>query len=716
LRRAAFDYLACRRHVLLDMHVPDWDERLLRDFDPVAMAALYRRAGAEAVMLYCNSHVGLCYWPTRVGAVHGGIGGRDLVGEAVRLAHEDGMAACAYYSLNFNNWAYHEHPDWRLAPAVPDVQFSAPTSKYGLCCPNNPGFHEFELEQVRELASGYDFDAFFFDMMFWPAVCVCDRCRSRWREEGGGEIPSVVDWFSPEWCAFQAARERWLAERFAELVKEVKSRLEIPVFLNAGMIQTGWIHGQSHALLDHNDLLGGDPTEPDDSALAYGLLLAGLTPTTLQFMYAFSGYIGGAGYLRSVEEQQLRYALPLAALGGQYMAIDAVEPNGGVNPAAYEVDLAQVFTAMEPYGELAPGRPVGDVSVYWSLPSQVDFAENGTPLSDPSFSALSQSPLPHGEAVLGVVEAARACLPVGVVTRKDLGRLGDCPLVVLPNVLRMDEEEVAAVREYVAGGGRVVASGYTSLVGTDGVRHDDFRLADVFGCHFDGIEEAGISYARPRDELLAESITPLTRVPFAGEPATIDPGGRRGTSIAVVADDDTEVLATLTRPYAEGRGTKGDRAWASIHATPPFEDTDQPVVVRHRFGKGEAVYLAGDLDARAAESAAARRLMLAILRSVLPEPSFEVDGDPGVWAIGHRLDGAGGLRLALLNYPGCLPARRSGRLRVAIAAPAGKRIARIARFPSGARVDFEPNGSGGADLELDGIDRIAVLEALFAEA
>src|SRR5437762_1011930 len=102
--RPDFDYLACQRHILLDMHIPDWDEGFLAQFDPVEMADLYQRAGADAVMLYANSHVGMCYWPTRVGHMHNGIAGRDIFGETVGLLHQRDIAVCCYYSSHFNNW------------------------------------------------------------------------------------------------------------------------------------------------------------------------------------------------------------------------------------------------------------------------------------------------------------------------------------------------------------------------------------------------------------------------------------------------------------------------------------------------------------------------------------------------------------------------------------------------------------------------------------
>jgi Hypothetical glycosyl hydrolase 6 len=714
-----FDYLASKRHVLVDMQTPDWDERLLRDVDPPTLARLCRTAGAEAMMLYCNSHTGLCNWPSRVGAVHKNLEGRDLVAELVSATHEGEMAACAYYSVIFNNWGYLEHPDWRLVPAMPEPLFTSPSSRYGLCCPNNPEFYEFEREQVVELASGYEFDAFFLDMVFWPTVCACAHCQQRWSKEGGegadAGLPTVVDWYSPRWCRFQAARERWLTEHCAALVAEIKRHRDIPVFINGHHVLHGWVKGFSHELIDCNDLLGGDPIAPYNSAVAFGLLLADLTPTTLQYMHAFTGYIGGSARLTAAEEQKLRYALPTAALGGQYMAIDAVEPEGTLNPALYDGVLADVFASMKRHEGAATGSLIADVGVYWSLASQVDLAHNGKQLSDPAHTASPLALSPHAEAVTGVLEATRAQLPVKVVTKRSLDELDATPLIVLPNLLRMDEEEVDAVREYVGGGGRLLASGYTSLVGTDGTLHDDFLLADVFGCHFSGFDDAVVGYLRPHDSALAEAIAPLHYAPSFGDPFPVGGRAECAPAIRITAGPEAEILATSSRPYGAGRGNKDDQDWSSIHAAPPFADTAEPAIVRHRYGKGEAIYLTADLDSRLRQEGPSRKLLGALLRSLLPDrSSFEVEGDPGIWAVGHRLEDGPGIRLAFLNYPDALPARPSRPLQVRVKVPDGVSSVSAKELFTGDPVAVDLDADRGARFEIGGIDEMSVVELLFA--
>ena len=135
MRKPKFDYLKCQRQILVDMHVPDWDPGFLADYDPIRMVDLYQKSGAQAVMHYCNSHMGLCYWPCSVGEMNKVLKGRDIVGETVTELHRRGIASCAYYSCIFNNWAWTNHPNWRMVPAGPDGE-GTPGSRYGVCCFN----------------------------------------------------------------------------------------------------------------------------------------------------------------------------------------------------------------------------------------------------------------------------------------------------------------------------------------------------------------------------------------------------------------------------------------------------------------------------------------------------------------------------------------------------------------------------------------------------
>ena len=97
-------YKNCYRRHLLDMHLDDWDPDFLSKFSPEEYVENLKKAKIQNAMLYYQSHVGLCYWPTKSGEMHKGLIGReDIVKRLTDLCHENNIKVVGYYSLNYNN-------------------------------------------------------------------------------------------------------------------------------------------------------------------------------------------------------------------------------------------------------------------------------------------------------------------------------------------------------------------------------------------------------------------------------------------------------------------------------------------------------------------------------------------------------------------------------------------------------------------------------------
>ena len=58
-----------RRH-LIDMHIDDWNDEFLSQFDTDAYVNNLINAKVQNAMIYLQSHVGLCNFPTQVGTMH----------------------------------------------------------------------------------------------------------------------------------------------------------------------------------------------------------------------------------------------------------------------------------------------------------------------------------------------------------------------------------------------------------------------------------------------------------------------------------------------------------------------------------------------------------------------------------------------------------------------------------------------------------------------
>ena len=214
---------------------------------------------------------------------------------------------------------------------------------------------------------------------------------------------------------------------------------------------------------------------------------------------------------------------------------------------------------------------------------------------------------------------------------------------MLPNVTVLDDTEIGAIRDFVAAGGGLYASGRTSLFNPAGGQRRDFGLAAVFG----------VSYL----DQLPDAQTFLSPTPaggrfFAGmpdrRPLTL-PSRQQRTRAA----DQAEVLATVTRAWTDPQG----EAYASIIANPQAGPTALPALVASQFGAGRSVYSAGVLEA--GQHRFHRATLLALVRSLARRDYWvEVQAPPGVEVMLYDQPSRSRLVAHLLaRQP---PARRAG--------------------------------------------------------
>lgn len=627
------DYLASRRRLLLDMHIPDWDDGFLARYDPAALARVYQMSGAGGALVYCKSHMGLSYWPSPVGGVHRAARERDLVGETKAALEAAGIGVAAYHSVIFDNWAAEAHAGWRVVPATRELgyEWALLGPRYGTLCPNQRDYVEYEKQQITALLDRYDFETLWIDMAFWTTICVCDACADRFRAEHRSEIPRRIDWRSAVWTTFQSARERWIAGFIDELQATARAvRPGIAVTHNLAPGLRDWSRGQrsEDARLDDfvaGDLYGGF----DEQVFVLGLMRALRPGVRAEFMTTRTKNLFNHSSTKS-QHEMLTQAYAAVAADTAFLFIDAVEPSGHLNELIYE-RIGGVFAATSAFDSELGGSEITDVAVYYSDDSRIDEAENGSPIGAPHGTGSSC----HQDAVTGVVRALRrGHIPFSVVTRLDNDRLGDFSVVVVPDARRLSREDVAALRAYVAAGGRLYASGRTSLLFTDGTALPDFALADVFGCRVVGLETGLVVYVRPETPDLRAAAEPEAYLPIGQR--RVSPAGS-GTPLdlpRVSASENARVLARLTLPYGyPADGSLDAHDFASIHSSPPWEDTEHPTIVVHDFGAGRSVYSSAVLEAGG--SPEHEESFRSLLRTELHlAPRLTARTHPDVWVTG----------------------------------------------------------------------------------
>lgn len=659
------------RRGLVDMHIEDWDPVFLSKLDPEIYVANMKRAGMQSLMIYANSHVGYCYWPTASGKMHRSINGRDVLGEILALCRKEGLDTNVYYSLVYNNWAYEQHPEWRVrnvdgkASRDPDVKNFFMKGRYGVCCPNNPDYRRFTETQLEELCSGYDFDGMFLDMTYWPAVCYCDACRKRYADEIGGAMPEIIDWNDPIWVQFQQKREEWISEFAHAVTAMIKTRRpEVSVEHTCATIHFPYLNATTDGNSEANDFAGGDFYGGFLQQSFICKLYSSLTRNQ-PFEYMTSRCypsLKDHTTLKTKEMLALHAFLALAH-NGAFLAIDAIDPDGSLNGEVYKL-LGEVFAETTPYEPELGGTLCADVAVYFSVTSKHYSEDNGKHVRDSREISDTSTDMGYLDAPVGAARMLKeAHVPFAVIARPNIDSLNRYQVVILPGAVRMDDAEVAAFRKFVEDGGRLYLSGAVSPK----------LLGDVFGIRLSGQTAETLTYVAPHGgglDLLPHVSPNYPLTFFASLPLAEVPG-------------DAEILGQIVLPGSDPRA--GD-PFVSIHSNPPVTATDSPALVRKAFGRGEVFWSAAALEA--AEQPPHREAFERIIASMLTEPpAFSARAHPSVELVLFDQPERSRKLLSLVNTQEALPPIPVMGMDVSVALN-GSRAARVIRLPGRQAVDF----------------------------
>ena len=360
----------CYRRNLVDMHIEDWDEEFLSEFSPEEYFANLKRAHIQAPMIYLQSHVGNCYFPTKVGHMHAALKGReDLIRRLVDLCRENGMKVVGYYSLIYNTREEDNHPEWRMYSGADKLSPRQRGGRYGLCCPNNPEYREFVETQIREMAEYFTLDGMFYDMTFWPVVCECPHCMERYKRELGFDKLPRADWSDPDWIRLIRWREASMGE-FARFVTETTRRYmpDVSVEHNYAMAVAGGdsVCGSTELVNEQCDYTGGDLYGDLYNHSFTAKYYYGVTKNQpFEYMTCRCDRTLGAHTVTKTEEHLATEVMLTAAHHGASFIIDAIDPKGTLDSRVYD-RIGRVFERQLPYERYFSGELIADVGVYYA--------------------------------------------------------------------------------------------------------------------------------------------------------------------------------------------------------------------------------------------------------------------------------------------------------------------------------------------------------------
>ena len=572
------------RELLVANHMPlEW-VNVWSDFDAESVARMFAEAGVQKVCYVAKDAYGFSYYPTKYGAVHPNLK-RDEVGEFTVALKKRGLRCVPYFYPGVDRIHPTTHPEWRLT----DPRASA-TDQYATMCFNSPYLEEVALPQIRELASNYDIDGVFLDIVVHPYLiwnCTCRYCREKYAGEVGGKIPK--DAGDP--AAFKY--RKWLNRCMDELFKRFHD--DLTAVKKDAIIEYNLAWGFAHPVNppEYVSFITMDTPTPDVGLYSWNFSQEGRYCSTIPgiaWSCMNTRMSSWADYSLRETESLLQECATLLAGGGKTYIADMPTPTGRFDPAVYEAIGAvnRRTKDLEPF--LTDCRPVTDVAVLHS--------------ADTIWSKAPISPFPEwrgGPAYYPVCGAHKALIeghiPFGIFNSEKLpDAIISHGTLILPDQRIIGDKEADAIRRFVSEGGVVIASHETGMRNSANGKRDDFSLADVFGVRYRETMDIACCYLRGTPALKPFGI-PAMDIQVNG------PYTRIETTSAVP-------LLELVPPYGG----------IPAGTPPPALAPSGPGVVLNRYGKGRALYFAPEIFGAyfRADTPALRKLILWALDRVHP--------------------------------------------------------------------------------------------------
>ncbi len=614
-------------------HSDTADIRYCARFDGGEIVRRCVAAGCEYLVMWARDG-DYAYYNSKVALKCPGLGARDPLREAVEEARRHKLPVIAYCVLQQGGNFMRAHPQFEMR--------GADGKRLGRFCYNS-GY----LDVMKQLVSeqfAYGVDGFHIDMPdqgFGPPYgCWCDACRKQFAAEFSRPMPKGVTW-DEDWDRMLEFRYR-SSERFekalAAYIKAINPRATVD-FNYFGFPPFAWEVGQRPVQHAHN----GDFVTGETGLWAFGALTVGLNAefyraATPGLPYQVAIQRGVRVYHDQTTRplNDIRWELfTLLAHGAFVTMVDKTGFDGALDPVAYQrmgAALTEARSKRAHFGQ----QPVDEVGLYFSARTR-DWVGR-------------ENPANYFQSFQGAQKAmVLEHIPYGVLLDENvsLERLREFPVVCLPNVGVLSENEVRMLRRYVEEGGRLLVTGQSgqfdrmgkplaaSVLGElAGVKAVD-RLQSLDNWVRLGVGTSGsaaLPLSRLRDDITANWSFLVKGPATVYEPTTARPFGE------------------LLKPYRTTRQREGKEI---IVRPMSAEAPVGPAILVNHVGRGVVLTLAGSPDFATASEyhiVEARRLLRNAVRFLHPNPAVEVTAPANVETVITDDPSTRTLRIHLIAY------------------------------------------------------------------
>lgn len=544
-------------------------------FDLAFWLDYFQRTRSDAVCLSAGGCV--AYYPTQVPFHHRSqwLGDRDVFGQLVTGCRKLGLVVIARTDPHATyDDARQAHPDWIAVDAEGRPRRHWASPEMWVTCALGPYNFDFMTQVKREIMSCYRVDAIFINRWDGSGMCFCEHCRRNFREASGQELPCSGGPQDPARRAYFLWRQQRLFALWRLWDGEVrKINPDSCVIPNTG---------------------GGATSSLDMRRIGE------LAPTLIADRQARRGL--APPWANGKNGKEFRAAMGRKPIVGIF-SVGLEEPYRWKDSVQSEAEIRLwvadgVANGLRPWftkfsGVLHDQRWLKPVeALYRRYARWEKYLRNERPLARVGL-VYSQQTAWFCDAkvedhALGWYQALiEARIPFEMVHDRllDSARLAPFKTLILPNIAALSDAQCRQFRDFVNGGGSLIATYETSLYDEWGVKRTEFGLADLFGVSFKGRSEGPMqnSYLRLESEPATGKRHPLL-AGLEDAPRIIN-GVRR-----VVVQATTPFLnppLTLIPSYP-------DLPMEKVY--PRVPKTDIPQAFLRALGRGRIVYFPWDID------------------------------------------------------------------------------------------------------------------------
>jgi len=410
----------------------------MENFDPVRLAQMHADAGVELVTI--AAFQGFCYYPSKFWRRDPRLTIADYTGSYLAELKKRGIAVFVYVGATNSKDVGDAHPDWRQQ----EEDFSGEEHSEMLCF-NSP-WRQLVGDVMAEIAEKYPIDGFFLDMFGFYRNCTCQYCVERYRRECNAEIPpGCKNW---EETVERARYKRWQMKVCKETTEYLHKRVEavrsdIKIGSNDGGATDKFVYGpafKDHYLVQEGSMQS-DAEDYWRNPLRAKYQLSDPQGRPLQFIITRFTVAWARHTLRSVNG--LKYeASTIMPIGAVLSIGDTLYKDARVVEPVYNM-IKECNNWMK---KIRPWCFRGD---YYA---QVALYDGGR-----FYGVYTGGPY---EQLSGAYRTlAENHITFDVINRVRLNNIGKYDLLVLERGDALGDEEIEALKKYVADGGNLIAFG-----------------------------------------------------------------------------------------------------------------------------------------------------------------------------------------------------------------------------------------------------------------